>query len=398
MLEQRLLAAGLEASAFRIIKNSLEESEATPQAWELLKILGEFYKKNKDAQGIDKESLQEWVSLTVENPKHALDFIELVKSLPEVGSSMAVAGIVREQKVKATRLKLAAAFQSGGDTHNLLRKFEELQRDPNEGVVLLSDKENFLSTFEEVTSGNRIRLWPKRLQQATGGALKGHHIVIFARPERGKSLFTINMVAGFLYDGLRVLYIGNEDPIVSIKSRIASRLCGATKEQFESDINGYYDKAAERGIGNLRAERLTPGSVTEIEVLVKEHKPDVLVVDQLRNLNTRAGGDGITTRIDVAAQEIRELLGTYDMIGISIAQAGAGQFNENDTKVFLSESDIDSSKTGLPAAADLLIGIGGSEEQIATGQRGISLCKNKLSGDHAKFLVRFDIHRNRVEG
>ncbi len=398
MLEQRLLAAGLEASAFRIIKNSLEESEATPQAWELLKILGEFYKKNKDAQGIDKESLQEWVSLTVENPKHAMDFIELVKSLPEVGSSMAVAGIVREQKVKATRLKLAAAFQSGGDTHTLLRKFEELQRDPNEGVVLLSDKENFLSTFEEVTSGNRIRLWPKRLQQATGGALKGHHIVVFARPERGKSLFTINLVAGFLYDGLRVLYIGNEDPIVSIKSRIVSRLCGATKEQFESDISGYYDKAAERGIGNLRAERLTPGSVTEIEALVKEHKPDVLVVDQLRNLNTRAGGDGITTRIDVAAQEIRELLGTYDMIGISIAQAGAGQFNENDTKVFLSESDIDSSKTGLPAAADLLIGIGGSEEQIATGQRGISLCKNKLSGDHAKFLVRFDIHRNRVEG
>jgi len=50
-------------------------------------------------------------------------------------------------------------------------------------------------------------------------------------------------------------------------------------------------------------------------------------------------------------------------------------------------SDVDSSKTGLPASADLMIGLGMDHTMQANGMLGISLCKNKLSGDHAKFTV-----------
>ena len=50
-------------------------------------------------------------------------------------------------------------------------------------------------------------------------------------------------------------------------------------------------------------------------------------------------------------------------------------------------SDVDSSKTGIPASADLMIGIGGDAVMKSNGTLGISLPKNKLSGLHDRFLA-----------
>lgn len=400
MSEPRLLSAALDRTGHRIVSETLDESELSPQAFQLLGILGKFYENHPGVSGIDRESATEWVKVDCANPKHAEDFAELIASLPDVESPEAVAAVCREQKLKATRLKLAAALSANNEDEmdTLLLQLENLRKPLDETHVDLTDLDTFMGVFQQVDASNKIRLWPKRLQEKTGGALPGHHIVLYGRPERGKTLMTVNMVAGFLYDGHKVLYIGNEDPIVSIQSRIASRLVGCTTMAFEENPADYHDRLVERGLGRLRAERLSPGSVREIEDLIREFEPTVLVVDQLRNLKPRGkGGDNITSRIDTAAQEVRELLGRYGLLGVSIAQAGSGEYGENDRKAFLTESDIDSSKTGLPGACDLLIGIGATEEMLNTGQRGLSLCKNKLNGCHDNFLVRFDIQRNKVE-
>ena len=53
--------------------------------------------------------------------------------------------------------------------------------------------------------------------------------------------------------------------------------------------------------------------------------------------------------------------------------------------------DIDSSNTGIPAQADILIGLGANAQDVDMGRRIISLPKNKRGGNHDNFPVQVDL-------
>ncbi len=65
-------------------------------------------------------------------------------------------------------------------------------------------------------------------------------------------------------------------------------------------------------------------------------------------------------------------------------------------KVF-KEEGIDFSNTGIPAQADLMIGIGVTKEYEENGLRMLSLPKNKLSGRHVHFPLRLSNQISRLE-
>jgi hypothetical protein len=58
--------------------------------------------------------------------------------------------------------------------------------------------------------------------------------------------------------------------------------------------------------------------------------------------------------------------------------------------------DVDSSNTGIPAQADVMIGIGMSREDELNNRRVISLPKNKPGGNHDAFPVQVDLTKSRV--
>jgi hypothetical protein len=64
----------------------------------------------------------------------------------------------------------------------------------------------------------------------------------------------------------------------------------------------------------------------------------------------------------------------------------------------LDMGDIDSSSTGIPAQADVLIGIGADKDDQASNRRVISLIKNKRSGNHEFFPVRLIPQLNKYMG
>jgi hypothetical protein len=74
----------------------------------------------------------------------------------------------------------------------------------------------------------------------------------------------------------------------------------------------------------------------------------------------------------------------HEVVGISVTQAG----DSGQNKIFLEVGDVDFSNVGIPAQADLMIGVGADEKLKATNTRGISLPKNKLSGNHAQFYTQ----------
>ncbi len=59
-------------------------------------------------------------------------------------------------------------------------------------------------------------------------------------------------------------------------------------------------------------------------------------------------------------------------------------------------TDLDNSKTGIPGAVDVMIGIGASRDDEAAGRRVLSLPKNKLGGIHEFFPVQVDFQTNKI--
>src|SRR5690606_34278645 len=111
-------------------------------------------------------------------------------------------------------------------------------------------------------------------------------------------------------------------------------------------------------------------------------KPDVILVDQLRNLKSKE--DSRVNQLDEVARGLRDIGKAKKIVVVDVTQAGESA----EGKSVLTMTDIDSSKTGVPAAADLLIGVGANKEQEASGFRVLSLCKNKINGYHGALTVK----------
>jgi hypothetical protein len=148
--------------------------------------------------------------------------------------------------------------------------------------------------------------------------------------------------------------------------------------------------AREMGYDNWIAARMYPGSPAEIGALCEEYQPDILVIDQLRNIRMKE--DNYVQKLEKAASAARNLGKRYDCLVLSVTQAG----DSASGKPVLDMGDVDSSNTGIPAQADVMVGIGCSEDDKDNGRRVLSLPKNKRSGNHDFFPVRIDPTKSRI--
>lgn len=401
MSERRILAAALDREAYDVIRRDLGTTDLTPQGLQFLELVGGMYERSAKVRAVAAEDLEAWIQAKLDNPKHRKAFTDLLGNLPEV-DPMSVAVLVNEQRAKALRLRLADKLHSGEPYQDILDELLEVEApiiSEEDDIEDLSDFETFLADLESTSPKNRLRLWPKTMHKRTDGAGRGHHILFFGRPGNGKSLFAINSSAGHLHDGYRVLYLGNEEPIGFTRKRLYSRLARMKITDLEKDPARVHAEAMKHGLANLVAKNIAGGSVRDVEHWIRRVRPDVVVMDQIRNLHTRHGNDSLTRRMEEAAQDFRDLLAKYQVLGYSVAQAGAGQDGGNDNKAFLGKGDIDSSKTGLPGACDLMVGLGATQEMLDSGIRGVSLIKNKLNGEHEgdTFNVTMNILENRID-
>lgn len=400
MAERRLLASCIKSrGAFDTIEQFLDRSDFTEQGQLLLQQLHKFYERDPKADVADPELILSAICRELPNPKHHVVFKDMLASLAgmEVSPENAAADYVAVKREKVGN-KLASALAAGRPPDvvgPLVEKYQELL----ESELNPKQKETQVlvgaSVMDLVAARNRdgglIRLFPNSLnERLDGGLLRGHHVVIFARPEVGKTTFVVNSNRGFLRQQLKVLYCGNEDPIEDVVLRHVSCLADMTKHEVIDDPEGADRLARENGYDNLVLASMTPGSPKEIEALVVEHKPDVLVVDQLRNL--MVGEENFTRQLERAAQAVRAIGKKHNCLVLSVTQAG----DSASGKSILDMGDVDSSNTGIPAQADVMIGIGMSRDDELQGRRVLSLPKNKAGGNHDSFPVRVDLTKSRV--
>jgi hypothetical protein len=401
MSERKVLAAILRSrKAYEKIAPSVKEGVFTEQAAVVWRAVEDFYTRDREAQSTDLEIIVGIIGRSLTSPKHRETFDALVKDLGAAECSPAnVADDFIAVRREAAGAKLASALitnRNDDEVQGLLEDYELCRRKDwaDEGSTRQVYKGLPIAEISKTYSESElIKVWPQALnQRLDGGLLRGHHLIVFARPEMGKTLFLVNAVAGFLAQGLGVLYVGNEDPISDIALRVICRLTKRNKFDVLENPEESDSVARDLGYDNLVLASLAPGTPREIEQLVTEFKPSVVLIDQLRNISVPNKEGNYVQQLEKAATAARNIGKRNGVLVLSVTQAG----DSASGKAVLEMGDVDSSNTGIPAQADVMVGIGATQEDAQMGRRVLSLPKNKRSGNHEFFPVKVDTTMSRM--
>lgn len=359
------------------------------------KEIAEYYEADASAVSVDVDLL-----LSALQRKHERHFDRLRNVVLEL-EEVSIPNVLREfleLKKHNIGTQLSHLLITGGSQTEVRSLIDQYQK-YDSGVLDESDEKSEVyhnvppsELVQNLTGEGLIRLYPKSLNDHVGGGVPaGTHIVLFAPPEVGKSMVSINLTNGFCKDGRKVLYWGNEDPKDNMLVRFISRMSGMTKTEVLKDPDTAYNRALEKGYDNLYFVSSPAGTVREIQEKIEEIKPDVVIIDQIRHLHIK-GIDGEVAQLTEASKAARAIAKEHGIVVVSVTQAADSASN----KLVLDQGDVYMSNTSVPGDADLLIGIGLNHQIEAHGARMLSLCKNKISGDHAAFEVFVDPQLSKV--
>jgi hypothetical protein len=402
-MDSRILSACLTRGNYDECKRILGDSFArsfSPAAKITAELLEDFYARDEAAASCGIDVLLDRAKKKEFAPKHLEALESFIRGLDGSVSVPNLLHDLRQHQRFRVGDKLAGLLANraeGKEVDALIEEYTELgdedaTTNDDEGEVFSNVSVLALLEGQFGAGTGTIPFALDVLNERTGGGFRaGHHVLVFARPEVGKSLFVIDQTCFWIESGYRVLFIENEDPIADTTMRVMGRLCRRTREEIFAHPDLAQDVLDRRGYSNFVGVSLSPGNYKSIGKLVDDHRPDIVVLNQIRNIDV--GDDNRVQALEKAAIGARNLGKKQGVRVVSVTQAGDSATG----KAFLDMSDIDSSKTGIPGATDLIIGLGGTDEDIRFGFRHGSLPKNKLGGNHQPFTMRFNTALGTVE-
>lgn len=307
-----------------------------------------------------------------------------------------VKALVLEAKKKEVGEQVATAIVNGKDTVKLVEDYlaiintltlEEME-DSDAEVYDNVDLTSIIA--EELDNSTGLLLYPEAIGNKIGRLRGGDHILVFARPEAGKTATCLSFSGGFARQGAAGIYFGNEDRVRRLLLRQISNLTGLTTKQIREAPEDALARAKQAGMDNVIFISLSPGTPQQVEHYVEKYKPRWCIVDQVRNLFTKS--ESRTNQLEAVTYAMRNIGKKHDVIMLSVTQAGDSATD----KEVLEMNDVDFSNTGMQAQVDVMIGIGMSKSLEEQGLRCLSLPKNKLEGDHGSVIVRIHPFISRI--
>jgi len=226
-----------------------------------------------------------------------------------------------------------------------------------------------------------------QLSRQVYGVGPSEFMIIFARPETGKSALAVSLCAapeGFCQQGAKVLYIVNKEATRRTKLRAIQSFTGMTT----SEIQANPDIASSRYLAirdRLIMKDAQEWDMNMLDGYVARIKPSILVIDQLDKVNISGQFGGTHEKLREIYRQARELAKRHECAIIAVSQASA----EAEGRVRLDFSMMENSRTGKAAEADLICGVGKSSGEDDDGPdptRFLQISKNKLSGWHGQII------------
>jgi replicative DNA helicase len=332
--------------------------------------------------------------LAVRYPRLEDDYAQYLDDLDSDPPVENLVDLLVETRQKDLARDMAVALVEGSlETFEaLLSEYRSTEDLVNVGSTSLGTELSDLLAVQE--SGNRIPLGPARLNAAIrGGALPGHNVLIFGRPEIGKSALALAVLKAAGAAGYRVGMWENEDPLSTTQIRAVQCITESTEEEVRVNAGRLRHTLGEHGYYDRMFFRESPdGTIAEIDAWVEKHSLDVVIINQMVNLRTSA--ENRVLELSTIARGMRGIAKRRNCVVVGVAQAGESAAGRSQLRL----EDLEWSNTGVQATLDLMIGIGADERLEQNGERWISLCKNKLGGTHDNILLDFDKERSHIHG
>lgn len=376
--------------SFALIQSFINEKLYSREFQIVKGFVKDYYERDTKAQEVDLGLLGELISSEVLNEKHATKFAELAQEAYAFDTSSGnVKQVILNAKKRELSVELASAIANEKPHEELVESYSDLLKYTDLDALVEDGAEVYTAdTLDDLLDHQRqgiMTLYPLSLnEKCDGGVGPSDHVVIIARPETGKTALVLTIACGFARQGFPGIVFSNEENIQKLRRRALYCCTGMTKQEVDADPERAKRLANEMGYHNIIFISLSPGTPEQVEAFVKKFGAKWFFMDQIRNLAMRS--ENRTGQLEMAAQAMRNIAKRYGAAAFSITQAG----DSASGKAILDMGDVDGSNTGIPGACDVLLGIGGTEEQKAQGIRVLSLSKNKLGGVHDSFPVRFN--------
>ena len=221
------------------------------------------------------------------------------------------------------------------------------------------------------------------LRRRVEGVSGGHLLLVGARPNTGKTSFHASLIAGpdgWASQGAKCIVMCNEESYERVGARYLSAATNMTMDEVRENV-ALARKRYEPIKQNLRIKDSTNKDMQWVEAVVKNEKPDIVVLDMGDKFATK-NSDKSDVYLKDAAIHARNIAKQYKCCVIWMSQLSAVA----EGKVFVDQSMMEGSKTGKAAEADLMILISknpiveGADEQDT--QRHLNIAKNKLKGGY----------------
>ena len=235
------------------------------------------------------------------------------------------------------------------------------------------------------------------LRDNVGGIGGGNLMIAFARPETGKTAFWVSLCTapnGFAEQGAKIHAFINEEPAIRTQMRAISCYTGMTREEIIEDKEMAHRSWSEIK-DNISMFDTVDWSIEDIDAHCEKHKPDIIVIDQLDKINVTGTYARTDEKLRQIYTSVREIAKRRNCAVIAISQASADAHNRNS----ISFDQMENSKTGKAAEADLIIGIGrNANSDLENKIRTLCISKNKINGYHGEPVctIRRSISRYEV--
>lgn len=404
-MEIDLLSVALRSRpSFEKIYRYIELKEYSREFQVVMQYIRDYYNRDSQADSVVPALLLGHLSARIDSEKLLLRYKDLIEQGAALDTStLNVEAVVIDAKrfELGNALAVALVNKNSSLANDLMEEWKRLQHVETldelagRGIDIIQniDPEKIFSAEERASV--LLRTYPLSLANAIGGGMEpGDHMILFARPETGKSAAAMTLACGFANQGAPGIYLTNEDRTSRIAARLVCNLSGMSRSAAERDPLRARSRAYDNGLGEISLVSMSPGTMSQVRSLMDRLKPRWLILDQLRNMRVDNSQGNRVAELEALATEARNLTKAYDLVTVSVTQAGATATD----KLVLEMGDVDGSKTGIPGQADVMLGVGVNAQYEAEGLRMYSLPKNKLGdGEHVHFPVKLNKALSKLE-
>lgn len=393
-MEAEIIAACRDSAWYKQHRKVIKPEMVSAHCWEVLRVLDKYY--TTEQKSITTQDLFTLVKLSSNNPS-------VLNLIQEVTPSAPLLSAMKERYTFSRVAEIALDIVESG------------RSDPEDIRILLADffkdsdqvSDPDTTALDELFSSQSIQGYPwpiKFLDEAVGPVEPGTMILFGARPEVGKTSMLAHVVSHQAqFTDRPVLVILNEEPLRAAKARYIQSLLGKTRQEIEADIAGSL-ASIKKKLGMEFDDKFkfyhNPSLVIEDVASISDRwNPAIIVVDQLRNVQSRGRHGTDVERLKHLYEQSRRMAAKQSAVFYTVHQARG----DAEGVQYISGNQLEGCQTEVQGALDVQIMIGKDSDPMNEHLRYVNIVKNKSRGvrdeskRHGREVIEIDRLRARFK-